>query len=309
MQNEEHKKQVSPKKLAANRQNAKRSPGPQTAKGKQRAAENSYKHGFYATRLFPNQEVLARDWADYKRILDGYWNHYMPVGDVEKLYVEKIAAESLRLTRLFGYEQAVFAWRAPFEARSVGNIVRYESNISRQLEKTIDRLERLQKARKEASNQSEFSDLESEDAISNPDEVTDEPSAPPEELIPEEPQDVSTSSKVPDASLTTPQPHVETSVKQGSAPTEMEPSSKPTETAASNPPQLENSVPGAGAQSLTKAVEQTMDPTSAEQHKGSLGSGEYHGIGRYFPRHLAESEEDEEMIERIKRGEDLNQIE
>lgn len=190
-----------------------------------------------------------------------------------------------------------------------GNIVRYESNISRQLEKTIDRLERLQKARKEASNQSEFSDLESDDAISNPDEVTDEPSAAPEELIPEEPQDVSTSSKVPDASLTTPQPHVETSVKQWSAPTEMEPSSKPTETAASNPLLPENCVSNAGAQTLAKAIEEAMDPTPADQHESGFGSGENYGIGRYFPRRLAESEEDEEMIERIKRGDDLDQLE
>lgn len=309
MQNEHHKKPVSPKKLAANRQNAKRSTGPQTAKGKQRAAENSYQHGFYATRLFPNQEALSRDWADYKRILEGYWNHYSPVGDVEKLLVEKIAAESLRLRRLFGYEQAVFAWHEPFEARSVGNIVRYESNISRQLEKTIDRLERVQKARKEASNPSEFSDLESDGAISNPDEVTDEPSAAPEALIPEEPHDVSTSSKAPDASLTTPQPHVETSVKQGSAPTAMEPSSKPTETAASNPPPPENYDPNTGAQTLAEAIERVMDPRPADQHESGLGAAENYGIGRYFPRRLAESEEDEKMIEQVKRGEDLDELE
>lgn len=72
MEDKRQKKPVSPQKLAANRQNAKHSTGPQTAKGKQRAAENSYQYGFYATRLFPNQELLARDWADYKRILEGY---------------------------------------------------------------------------------------------------------------------------------------------------------------------------------------------------------------------------------------------
>src|SRR5258708_37481621 len=100
MQNEHHKEPISPKKLAANRQNAKRSTGPQTAKGKQRAAENRYQQGFYATRLFPNKEGLARDGEDSKRILEGYWNHYKPVGDGEKLHVETIASESLRLRRL-----------------------------------------------------------------------------------------------------------------------------------------------------------------------------------------------------------------
>jgi hypothetical protein len=89
----------------------------------------------------------------------------------------------------------------------------------------------------------------------------------------------------------------------------MELSSKPIETAASNPPPPENSVPGAGAQSLAKEIEQVMDPTPAEQHKSGLGSGENYGIGRYFPRRLAESAEDEEIIEGIKRGDDLDQLE
>jgi hypothetical protein len=247
MTNKQQGKPVSPQKAAASRKNGTRSQGPVTPEGKRRASQNSYKHGFYATRLFPNQVVLARDGEDYNRILEGYWNHYMPVGDVEKLYVEKIATESLRLARLFGHEQAVFACQAPFEVRSVGNIVRYESSVSRQLDKTIDRLERVQKARREASNQSEFSDLESEDAISNPDEVTDELSAAPEELIPEEPQDDSISSKVPDASLTTPQPDVEPGVKQGVVPIDVVSPNEQTETAGSSPLPPESPVPNAGA--------------------------------------------------------------
>jgi len=265
MKDNQQEKPVSPQKLAANRKNAKRSTGPQTPKGKQRASQNSYKHGFYGTRLFPNNELLARDGADYDRIFAAYWNYYMPVGDVEKVYVEKIAVHSLRLARLLGHEQKVFAWVAPFEARAVDKIVRYESSVSRQLEKTIDELERLQKEREAEANQFETSNLEADDALSNTDEGTEERSETPEELIPEEPQDVSTSNKAPDTSLTTAQPHVETSAKQGSAPTDVEPSNRPAETAAGNPPPPESCVPNAGGQTLAKAVEQAMDPTRAEE--------------------------------------------
>ncbi len=279
MKDNQQEKPASPQKLAANRKNAKRSTGPQTPKGKQRASQNSYKHGFYSMRLFPNNELLARDGADYNRIFAAYWNHYSPVGDIEKLYVERIAVQSLRLARLFGHEQKVFAWRQPFEARSVDKIVRYESNVSRQLEKTIHELERLQKEREAESNQFETSNLEADDALSDTDEGVEERSEAPEELIPEEPQDVSTSNKVPDASLTTAQPHVETSAKQGSAPTDVEPSNRPAETAAGNPPPPENCVPNADAQTLARAIEQAMDHAPAEEHKSGLGSGENYQTG------------------------------
>jgi hypothetical protein len=247
MKNKDQKKPVSPQKLAANRNNAKRSTGPQTPRGKQRASENSFKHGFYALRLFPNNELLARDGEDYNRVLAAYWSLYSPVGDVEKLFVEKIAVYSLRLARLLGHEQKVLAWSAPFEGRSMDKIVRYESSVTRQLEKTCDQLERLQEAREAASNQPETSGLESGDAIAEPDEATEKRSEVPEGLIHEQPQGGSASSNTSDASPTTAPPHVDASSEHGLAPIEAEPSSRPAETAASNPPP-ENCVASVSAQ-------------------------------------------------------------
>jgi hypothetical protein len=296
MDDKSQKKQVSPQKVAANQKNGKHSQGPKTPGGKQRASQNSYKHGFFALRLFPNDNLLARDGADYNRILGAYWSHYSPVGDLEKLYVEKIAVESLRLARVLGHEQQVFAWRAPFEERSVDKIVRYESNISRQLEKAIDQLERLQEAREAESNQ-------------NTDEATDEGFEAPEEPMPEEPQDGSASSNLPDAPLTTAQPQVETNAKQVSAPTEAEPSNKPAEPAAINPPPPENRVPNAGAQTLAKAIEQAMDPTPEEQHKSGFASRECYETDAIGSSRFVETEEDVELIERIKRGDDLEDLE
>ena len=107
MNDKQQEKTVSSEKLAANRKNAKRSTGPRTAKGKQRASQNSYKHGFYGMRLFPNNELIAQDGADYKRIYGCYRSHYLPVGFLENCMVEKIAVESLRLARLLWHEQNV----------------------------------------------------------------------------------------------------------------------------------------------------------------------------------------------------------
>jgi hypothetical protein len=263
MKDKQQKKPVSPKQLAANRTNAQGSTGPQTSAGKQRSSQNSYKHGFFALRLFPNSQLLAQDGADYNRIYAAYWNHYAPVGDLEKLGVEKIAVESLRLARLLGHEQKPLAWGSPFELRSIDKIVRYESNVSRQLEKAIEQLERLQEARQMESNQFEPSDLESDDAISNPDVATEETSESPEDLNPEQPQPIR-------ASAAAPQPF-ETSVKQGVAHMDGEPSNKPAETAPSNPPPPENGVTKAGVHSLTKIIDQAINPTPAEERKSSLG--------------------------------------
>jgi hypothetical protein len=309
MKDKQQKKPVSPKQLAANRKNGQYSNGPNTPEGKRRASQNSYKHGFFALRLFPNNEVLARDGADYNRILASLRNHYLPQGDLEDLCVEKIATYSLRLARLLGHEQDVFAWRAPFEARSVDKIIRYESNINRQLEKTTRQLERLQEAREAESDQIETSGLESDDAISSPDEATDEGFETPGQLIPEEPQELGASSKVGDASLTALQPHVETDVKRGSAPIDVEPSNRPTETGASNPPPPESGALNAGAETLAQALERALDIVPADSDKGGLSSGEKYGTVRSYPRRLFETAEEEGMIERIKRGDDLDQLE
>jgi hypothetical protein len=298
MNNKKQKKPVSPKQLAANRANSQRSPGPQTSAGKQRSSQNSYKHGFFALRLFPNSQLLAQDGADYDRIYAAYWNHYAPVGDLEKLGVEKIAVESLRLARLLGHEQKPLAWGTPFELRSIDKIVRYESNVSRQLEKAIEQLERLQEARQMESYQFEPSDLESDDAISNPDVATEGSSESPEELKTEQPQPISTPATAPQ--------HFETSVKQEVAQMDGEPSNRPAETAPSNPPPPENCVTKAGVQTLTKIIDQAMSPTPAEERKSSLGSGENYRKGPTNWARFIETEEDEEIVQSVKYGRDLD---
>jgi len=299
MKNKPRGKPISPQKLAANRENAKRSTGPQTPKGKQRSSENSFKHGFYGRRLFPSKELFARDGEDYNRVSAAYWNLYSPVGDVEKLYVEKIAVYSLRLARLLGHEQKVLTSSAPFEGRSVDKIVRYESNINRQLEKAIDQLEHLQRAREAASGQLETTGLESDDAISELDEATEKQSDAPKDLIPEQPQGDGASSSAPDAALKTAQPHVARSAKQDPAPTYVEPSNKLAETAGNNPAPPK---PNAGAQTLSKVIEQAMSPTPAPQRKDGLGSDENYGTNPPDCSRFIETAEDQELVERMKRG-------
>jgi hypothetical protein len=278
MANNNPRQPVSPRKLAANRKNSKRSTGPRTPDGKRRASNNSYKHGFYSTRLFPSKEQTDRDGKDFQTIYAMNWHHYSPVGDLENLCVEQIAVLELRLARLLGHEQTVLAWGAPFESRSVDKIVRYESNLRRQLEKTLDRLERLQEERETESDQFEPSDIESGD-------------------VPEEQQDATTSNDVPEAFQTITEPHVETSTGQASVMTVVKPWNKPVESAPTAPPHP-----------LVKVVEQVLDLTPAEQpEKGSGSDGNCETYPNSF-RSLIETPEDAELVERIKRGDDLEEL-
>jgi hypothetical protein len=240
MDNPQEKRPVSPRKLAANRSNAQRSTGPTTEAGKANAAQNSYRHGFFALRLFPNAEIRARDGADYDAVFKDFDDHYSPVGGVEKFWLEKAATDALRLARLLGFEQQVLSWPAPFEERSVDRLLRYESTISRHFAQAIKNLELLQEKRKAESKQPEPTDPEPDHATSEPYEATLEPSATPVDPAAEDPASVSTSGNASDASLIVRQENVEVIAKEELAPTHAEPPNERAETPVSNPPLPEN---------------------------------------------------------------------
>ena len=174
---------VSAKKVEANRKNAQKSTGPRTETGKAQAAGNAFKHGFYAQKLFPTPEHVAKDQADYLTVAKGFHAHYQPVGYVENLWVEKIATQVLRSARLLAHEQKVLSWAAPFEERSVSNLLRYQTSVNRELAWAIEELERLQELRKAGPNTAEPSDsnegeqYEPEQPAGGPLEPDGEPSA------------------------------------------------------------------------------------------------------------------------------------
>jgi hypothetical protein len=286
MNDNQHKKPSS-------RNNSKRSPGPTSEAGKRRSSQNAYKHGFFALRLFPTDEIIARDGDGYNQILAAYRSHYSPVGDLENSYVEQIAVHSLRLTRILRHEQKVFAWSAPFEARSVDRIVRYESNISRLRDKTIDRLERLQAARQAESSQLDLLNLAEDDAISN-DDASEGLNEAPQEPELGEPQDGRTSSSGRAAIPAKPGLDVETGSKQESAAVDGE---QPNEVA--NPPAGSAAASGS---TLVKTIEKAAGLPPAEERKSpeSRESPDTYSVGS---NNFVESREDE----RIKRGDDVEE--
>jgi len=66
---------LSEKKLKANRENAKKSTGPRTARGKANSRRNALKHGLFA-RHWSDFGVLGEDQREYEKLLNDFCDQY-----------------------------------------------------------------------------------------------------------------------------------------------------------------------------------------------------------------------------------------
>lgn len=98
---------VSEKQLAANRQNALKSTGPQTAQGKEIASRNSLKHGLLAKNAVITEGEGAEDQQAFDALLADFIGEFNPVGSLEEMLVEKIAVCYWRMSRANRYEVGV----------------------------------------------------------------------------------------------------------------------------------------------------------------------------------------------------------
>jgi len=161
MKNDDKRSPVSSRKLEANRRNAQKSTGPHTDAGKAKSSANAYKHGFFSSRLFRDEAQRAKEEPEYLAILDGFRQHYEPVGFFENFWVERAAAEAFRYARNLEHEQHVC--RAPVNYITVApsNLQRYQASINKGLAQCMTVLESLQAARK-AAEASEAPEVENQ---------------------------------------------------------------------------------------------------------------------------------------------------
>ena len=151
-------KRVTDKQIAANRANAKKCTGPRTAAGKERSRWNALKHGILATSVIPPSMEPFEMPGTFEALLDALRSHYSPVGPIEGMMVEIIAACYWRLARLFCAEAgaAARAARAAAERTVPGDdpdpeldraalpgrddlfaFSRYEAQLQRQLHRAL----------------------------------------------------------------------------------------------------------------------------------------------------------------------------
>jgi len=90
---------ISPRKLAANQENARRSTGPRTPEGKEKVRLNAVRHGLLAKEVIVPIGDEQENRSKFERLCNDLWQHYAPVGPVEEMLVEMIAICYWRLRR------------------------------------------------------------------------------------------------------------------------------------------------------------------------------------------------------------------
>jgi hypothetical protein len=96
---------ISERKLKANRENAKKSTGPRTARGKANSRQNAVKHGLLVNKL-AEVKIRNEDPRELSRLHARLQDDLRPVGFPEELEVEHIAVCHWKLMRAWRYENA-----------------------------------------------------------------------------------------------------------------------------------------------------------------------------------------------------------
>src|ERR1022692_1380495 len=96
---------ISERKLKANRENAKKSTGPKTPRGKAYSARNAIKHGLFSDTM--DFISHGEDPKEYGEVLNGLRVQYQPLGMAEELEVERLAVCWWKLKRAWRYENAM----------------------------------------------------------------------------------------------------------------------------------------------------------------------------------------------------------
>lgn len=94
---------MTEKRLTANRRNALKSTGPKTPEGKARTSLNALKHGLRAASLAVPILENAEDWQAHRDLVV---RDLSPVGYLETVLSERVAAMLWRLGRVVRYESA-----------------------------------------------------------------------------------------------------------------------------------------------------------------------------------------------------------
>jgi hypothetical protein len=103
------KKNMSPKQIAANRRNARKSTGPKTAEGREISRMNAVKHGILAKEVVVRGRVIKENGREFAEMHRRFVEELDPVGPVEEMLVEQIVTARWRLRRALRAESGEIA--------------------------------------------------------------------------------------------------------------------------------------------------------------------------------------------------------
>ena len=155
---------------AVNRANAQHSTGPRTVAGKQRSSQNALRHGLTAATVVLPSEDAAQYEAHCRQFLD----EYQPATPTETQLVQELVDTAWRLNRIPlleasllaraenpSSEQAAIDFDIVDAHRLIAGINLQGARLSRQFQKTVDKLREIQEERR----QRERRDLEAAAAL------------------------------------------------------------------------------------------------------------------------------------------------
>ena len=158
---------TTPRRIEANRRNARHSTGPRTEAGKALASRNATRHGLLSKEVvLPTEDANA--FAEFAERLTAALT---PEGELECVLADRVVAATWRLRRLHQVEVQIFAEESEDAFMRVANLTgsdrslglafirggngadafsklaRYEANIEQGLFKALHELQRLQASR------------------------------------------------------------------------------------------------------------------------------------------------------------------
>ena len=107
--NKDGQKTMSPKQLAANRNNARKSTGPQTAEGKAVAKMNALKNGILSVEVLVQAVHYKESLRQFKAYRKRCWQSLAPVGPLEEALVDEIVTNRWRQRRILTAESGEIA--------------------------------------------------------------------------------------------------------------------------------------------------------------------------------------------------------
>ncbi len=150
----------TPNRTFINQANAQHSTGPKSAEGKKTSSMNALRHGLTGQIIVMPTEDLAA----YQRHLNSFTEECNPKGPIEAHLVQALADTSWRLNRVAALEtnllnlaavgegiEDALAIAASLESQSkaLSNLSMHSQRLSRQFERTVDKLNELQKTRRD----------------------------------------------------------------------------------------------------------------------------------------------------------------
>ncbi len=137
------------RRAAINRANSKHSTGPRTESGKKRSSQNALSHGLTCrTAVLPTESQ-----TNYEQHCKTFRDEYQPANATETQLVQELADTSWRLNRIPLLEASLLSAPSPESptpaVAALATLGLHGARLSRQFEKTLDKLRAIQSERKD----------------------------------------------------------------------------------------------------------------------------------------------------------------